>query len=139
MKAHLQDLQGKPMCSNFVCKTARYRGTTPLRNSSVQESIKTAKAGEKITLPEGVVWLGNSATFSNELFVRACYSEIVEAKEEYFKLSNKKPPGIVYIGTPRIGKSHLCALVVAHELIVGKVVLGVCTLRCTTFGKCFMH
>jgi hypothetical protein len=30
MEAHLQDLQGKPTCSNFVCETARYRGTTPL-------------------------------------------------------------------------------------------------------------
>jgi hypothetical protein len=30
MEAHLQGLQGKPMCSNLVCETARYRGTTPL-------------------------------------------------------------------------------------------------------------
>jgi hypothetical protein len=93
-----------------------------LRNSSLQESIKTAKAGKKITLLEGVVWLGNSATFSNELFVRAYYYELVEAKEEYFKLSNKKPPGVVYTGTPWIGKLRLYALVVAQELIAGKVV-----------------
>jgi hypothetical protein len=32
MEAHLQGLQGKPMCSNLVCKTARYRGTTTLRS-----------------------------------------------------------------------------------------------------------
>jgi hypothetical protein len=35
MKAHLQGLQGKPMCSNLVCKTARYRGTTPLSKGPV--------------------------------------------------------------------------------------------------------
>jgi hypothetical protein len=93
-----------------------------LRDPRLQESMRTAKAGEKIMLPKGVIWLGNSATFSNELFVRACYSELVEAKEEYFKLSNGKLQGVVYTGTSGIGKSHLCALVVAQELIAGKVV-----------------
>lgn len=30
-----------------------------LGNPSLQETIKTAKAGNVISLPEGVVWLGN--------------------------------------------------------------------------------
>jgi hypothetical protein len=34
MEAHLHDLQGKLMWSNFVCETARYRGTTPLTNTN---------------------------------------------------------------------------------------------------------
>jgi hypothetical protein len=93
-----------------------------LGNPSLQETIKTAKAGNVISLPKGVVWLGNEQTFSNELFVRACYSELLEAKERYVKLSDKELQGVVYTGTPGIGKSHLCAFVVAQELIAGKVV-----------------
>jgi hypothetical protein len=92
-----------------------------LENPSLQETIKAAKAGNVISLPEGVVWLGNKKTFSNELFVRACYSELLEAKERYVELSDGLE-GVVYTGTPGIGKSHLCAFVVARELIAGKVV-----------------
>jgi DNA replication protein DnaC len=49
-------------------------------------------------------------------------SELVEAKEQYFNLSDGKLQGVVYTGTPGIGKSHLCALMVAQKLIEGKVV-----------------
>jgi predicted ATP-dependent serine protease len=37
-------------------------------------------------------------------------------------LSDRELQGVVYTGTPGIGKSHLCAFVVAQELIAGKVV-----------------
>lgn len=53
--------------------------------------------------------------------MRPCYFELLEAKKEYFKL-NTKLQGVVYTGTPGIGKSHLCALVVAQKLIAGNVV-----------------
>lgn len=40
---------------------------------------------------------------------------------EYFKL-NRKLKVVVYTGTPGIGKSHLCAYVVALKLLEGTVV-----------------
>jgi hypothetical protein len=45
MEAHLQGLQGKPMCSNLVCKTARYRGTTPLRAPSTCRPTSASSKG----------------------------------------------------------------------------------------------
>lgn len=92
-----------------------------LRNQELQEIIKNAKAGSLIKLPEGVLWLGDESTFTNELYVRPCYLELLEAKEKYFELS-KALNAVVYTGTPGIGKSHLCAFVIAQELIKGKTV-----------------
>ena len=92
-----------------------------LRDSKIQENIKGAKSGSVITLPEGIYWLGDVENFSNELFMRPCYFELLEAKEEYFKL-NDKLNTVVYTGTPGIGKSHLCAYVVAVTLLRGTVV-----------------
>jgi hypothetical protein len=47
MEAHLQGLQGKPMSSNLVCKTTRYRGTTLLSkkttHSNAEENMLPSK------------------------------------------------------------------------------------------------
>lgn len=92
-----------------------------LQDSTLQERIKNAKSNSVIELPKGIVWLGDEDNFSNELFMRPCYFDLLEAKEEYFKL-NSTLRAVVYTGTPGIGKSHMCAFVVARKLIAGTVV-----------------
>jgi hypothetical protein len=42
MEAHLQGLQGKPIL-NLVCKTTKYRGTTPLSGREVHEVFSGAR------------------------------------------------------------------------------------------------
>ena len=93
-----------------------------LRDQGLQKIINSAETGSLIKLREEVVWLGDkSTTFTNELYVRSCYQELLEAKEKYFEL-NKKLNSIVFTGTPGIGKSHFCALVIARKLIAGMTV-----------------
>ena len=92
-----------------------------LRDKGLQEIIKNAEAGSLIKLLEEVVWMGDKVIFTNELYVRPCYLELLEAKESYFKL-NKNLSSVVFTGTPGIGKSHLCALVIAQKLIAGMTV-----------------
>ena len=43
------------------------------------------KAGTVITLPDGAFWLGYQPDFSNQLFVRKAYPEILCAREAYRK------------------------------------------------------
>ena len=74
-------------------------------------SINSTKLSSIIKLPKGINWLQNCANFSNELYMRLCYFDLLEAKQEYFKL-NKKLNTVIYIGTPEIDKSYFCAYVV---------------------------
>lgn len=67
------------------------------------------------------MWMGDKSTFTNELYVRPCYQELLEAKDKYFEL-NKHLSSVVFTGTPGIGKSHLCALVIAKKLIASMTV-----------------
>ena len=75
-----------------------------LKDATLQESIKSARSNSVIELPEGITWLGDKKDFSNQLFLRPCYFDLLEAKEEYFKL-NSELNTIVYTGTRGIGKS----------------------------------
>ena len=92
-----------------------------LREDTLKERIKDAKRNLVIELPKGFVWLGDQENFSNQLFMRPCYFDLLDAKKEYFN-RNSKLRAVVYTGTPGIGKSHMCAFVVAQELIAGTVV-----------------
>lgn len=96
-----------------------------LGNAVVQEQLKEAQGrpGIAITLPEGVVWFGDSWTFSNQLFVRQAYIELREARKQRLSSDTPESSTTILTGILGIGKSHLATLMVADALIAGRVVI----------------
>ena len=48
-----------------------------LREDTLKEHIKDAKPNSVIELPKGFVWLGDQEIFSNQLFMRPCYFDLL--------------------------------------------------------------
>jgi hypothetical protein len=57
------------------------------------------EAGTVITLPDGVSWLGHSTDFSNQVFVRSAYPEMLRARDAY-RAAGRVFKATLITGTP---------------------------------------
>ena len=65
----------------------------------VRQSLMNPQSTGVISLPKGIFWLGDRCTFTEDLYVRACYGELLDARNAY-REAGRKFVTTIFTGTP---------------------------------------